>query len=80
MSDAKCWSRWVQWLLGIVLAINMSFTSWVALKIIQVDRDLVELKATAIVKFQSFDKMELQVDETYRKVIKIAAKLDVESE
>ena len=72
-------ARWVQWLLGIILAINLSFTSWIAIKAIDIDKELTKLKATTAVKFVAYDKMEVQVEKTYRSVTRIEAKLDIGS-
>lgn len=69
---------WIQWMMGVVLGINLPFTCWVAVKVIAVDKDLARLKAEHKVKCHQSEKMEGKVEKTHDNVIRIAAKLGVD--
>jgi len=77
---------WLQWFLSIVLVLNFSFTSWVALKIIEVEKELCTFKAQTNEKvFQldrvnnkrdvQFGELTIKLDKTYVAVIRLEDKI-----
>ena len=80
---------WVQWILGIALVANFTFTSWTATKVVDVDSRLCVLKAIVIEKTNSLTATDVRRDEQMKLIgckldkmgtslTKIATKLDVD--
>ena len=81
-------SGW-EWFLRIVLFVNFTFTSWVAIQAVRLDKDLCTLKATNATQHIGYEKedsalmieqriMSSKLDDVGTKVTQIATKMGIE--